>query len=322
MNLKTISFVLFFFAATLARGSEVSWAYDDPALAEKAWYVDRIHLKQAWSIVDTTLNTPVAVIDSDFDVNHPELVSAFDLSIGKNFLPTFIGQQEKDWISHGTAVAGLIGADGFNNYGFSGVSKKARLIPIPFGDGGATEDLFKLALKSNAKIINGSFMVFFGTEKKAEDIKAIFQQLLERDILVVLAAGNFGALLDESHVALAQFSAKFPNVITVGASDQQDKITTFSNYSRTYVDLFAPGKDILVVSSYGMRYSDGTSEAAPLVSGVAALMREVNPALSAAQIKDLIVRTSDKIPGLEKVSRSGGRLNAEKAVRAAKALKK
>lgn len=322
MKLNSAVFILFFFFVGAVQASEVSWPYDDPSLPEKAWYVDQIRLKQAWSIIETTLNTPLAVLDSHFDVNHLELASALDLSIGKEFMPSFGMPQEQGAIFHGTAVAGLIGADGFNNYGFSGVSKKARLIPVPFADAAASEDLFKMALKSNAKIINGSFAVFFGTKKAAEGMEAVFQKLLERDILVVLAAGNFGSSLDDDHVSLAQFSAKFPNVITVGASDQQDQKASFSNYSTTYVDLFAPGKDILVISTDGMRYSDGTSEAAPLVSGVAALMREVNPSLSAVKIKELILETSDKIPGLEKVSSSGGRLNAEKAVRAAKALKR
>jgi subtilisin family serine protease len=109
----------------------------------------------------------------------------------------------------------------------------------------------------------------------------------------------------------------------VGATDQVDKRAGFSGYGPKTVHLFAPGTKILgavpgtmIGEEYKSRYEqkDGTSQAVPHVAGVAALIWSVNPELSTAEVKDILIRSVDRLPGGENESVGGGRLNAYRAV--------
>jgi subtilisin family serine protease len=124
---------------------------------------------------------------------------------------------------------------------------------------------------------------------------------MQKDVLIVDAAGNDGMYVDApAHPLLpnkwyADGSGEAAAWITVGASDQRDDstlIANFSNYGKPYVDVFAPGVQVyscLPGSTYG--YESGTSMAAPVVAGLAALIREYYPKLTAVQVKDIIMRS-------------------------------
>ena len=107
-----------------------------------------------------------------------------------------------------------------------------------------------------------------------------------------------------------------PNIISVGASDQFDRKAWFSNYGVRTVDLSAPGTNVYSTwkgSTY--RFADGTSMAAPHVSGAAALVKAVFPNASGVGLKALLLRTVDPIAALSGASRTAGRLNVDHAVR-------
>ena len=129
--------------------------------------------------------------------------------------------------------------------------------------------------------------------------------------LYVVAAGNNGADASTTYPC----NTPAANVVCVGATDNRDQPAYFSNYSATYVDLFAPGYDVLsTVPGSGYAFMDGTSMATPHVAGVAALLASANPTATSAQLKTALMASVD-VPGtLTGLAVTAGRLNANKAL--------
>ncbi len=242
---------------------------------------------------------------------------------------------------HGTHVAGIVGAKRGNGLGMDGVADNVRIMTVsvvPSNGDERDKDIangIRYAVENGAKVINMSFGKRLSPHKEAVDAAIRFAE--ERDVLIVHAAGNNG----ENYDSLPAFpSAQFTdgsvarNVITVGNSTQKlDKNlpAQSSNYGAQTVDLFAPGTDILSTLPNG-RYASfsGTSMAAPCVAGVAALLRSYFPTLTAVQVKEILMKSAYKPnimvrqPGrsaalvpFSSLSRSGGILNAEQAVKLA-----
>ena len=160
-----------------------------------------------------------------------------------------------------------------------------------------------------AKIINASW----GGAPCVESLKNSFLSLEQAGILVVVAAGNDGRDVD----LYPEFPASFnlSNQITVAASSQSDFMTSWSNSGFNYVHVAAPGESIYSTvprNSYG--YMDGTSMAAPFVSGVAALLFSARPSASAAQVRSAILSSADVQSGHEFKVSSRGRVNVRKAL--------
>ena len=213
---------------------------------------------------------------------------------------------------HGTHVSGIIGAVRGNGIGIDGVADHVRIMcvrAIPQGDERDKDvgNAIRYAAANGAKVINISFGKHFSWHKQAVD-EAV-KYAMQKDVLIVAAAGNDGQYVDApAHTLLpnkwyadssGDASAGTNGVaaawITVGASDQFDDSTlvaSFSNYGKPFVDVFAPGVQLyscLPASTYG--YESGTSMAAPVVTGLAALIREYYPKLTAIQVKDIIMRS-------------------------------
>jgi subtilisin family serine protease len=206
--------------------------------------------------------------------------------------------------SHGTHVAGIIGAERNNGKGANGVANNVAIMSIravPNGDE-YDKDIalgIRYAVDNGAKVINGSFGKSFSPN--AEWVHDALKYAAEKDVLFVHAAGNDGADLDDPA------NPNFPNdqinngpefsdnVITVGALDPKygsELLASYSNYGKINVDIFAPGTDIY--SSYPnneYEYSPGTSMAAPAVAGVAALLFSQYPSLTASQVKKIILQS-------------------------------
>lgn len=250
---------------------------------------------------------------------------------------------------HGTHVSGIIGADRNNNIGVEGVADNVRIMmvrAIPDGDE-YDKDValaIKYAVDNGARVINMSFGKAFSPEKKWVD-EAI-QYAEARDVLIVHAAGNEATNVDETenfpNAELLECNRRADNFINVGASSDPHigdgkLIADFSNYGKTNVDVFAPGVKIYSTfpgkSDYG--FLKGTSMAAPVVTGVAALIRSYFPDLSARQVKYAIEKSAYNCtdttitvlkPGTkEKVNIStlcetGGMVNAHTALEVAATL--
>ena len=224
-----------------------------------------------------------------------------------------------DDASHGTHVAGIIGARGNNGVGTAGVDWNVRLLPLKFlnsnGDGNTADaaDAIDYAANAGARVVNASW----GGPSFSFALYKAIKNAAARGVLVVAAAGNEGQSSDSS----PQYPAAYdlPNIVSVAATDPQDSLVDFSNYGVRTVDLAAPGEDIYStvprrngVSGYS--YYSGTSMATPFVSGAAALYMARNPAAQAAQTRDAILQSVDPLPALAGRVATGGRLDLAKAL--------
>ena len=229
--------------------------------------------------------------------------------------------------SHGTHVAGIVGADRKNALGIMGVADNVLLMAVrnvPNGDE-RDKDIangIRYAVDNGAKVLNMSFGKGYSWDKKAVDDAVKYA--VSKDVLLIHAAGNDNKDLDLQNnfpthkYEDGNYAATW---LTVGAStpfnDQRLK-ATFSNFGKTTVDVFAPGFGIY--STYpDQKYQDnnGTSMASPVVAGLAALIRSYYPKLSAKQVKEIIMRSVEKADSLKDLSVTGGVVNAYNAIKLA-----
>jgi len=213
---------------------------------------------------------------------------------------------------HGTHVAGIIGAVRNNNIGMDGVADNVRIMSVrtvPDGDERDKDvaNAIIYAVDNGASIINMSFGKAYSPYKEAVD-KAV-KYAMKHDVLIVNSAGNSRKEVLQDNVFPSDhfakkglFGPKFAkNYLQVGASSwtaDENLAARFSNYSNTYVDVFAPGVRVYSsVPSDGYRPLNGTSMASPAVAGVAALLRSYYPELSAKQVKQIIMDSAVKQKG-------------------------
>jgi subtilisin family serine protease len=251
----------------------------------------------------------------DRPLNHYKDETDYQLNVNYDPRPLYVGDdyfnsKQRDYGSpdvngpdptHGTHVAGIIAAVRDNNLGIKGVADDVRIMAIrtvPDGDERDKDvaNAIRYAADHGAKVINMSFGKGYAQDKTAVDDAVRYA--LKKDVLLVQAAGNSNEDIDTA--------ANFPNrvfadgktadaCIVVGASGWKDDSTLkapFSNYGKTAVDVFAPGEQI-ESSIPGSKYAafDGTSMASPVVAGLAALIREYYPRLTAMQVKIIILQS-------------------------------
>jgi subtilisin family serine protease len=221
--------------------------------------------------------------------------------------------------THGTHVAGIIGAVRGNGQGLDGVASAVKLMvlrAVPDGDERDKDiaNAIRYAVDNGALVINMSFGKAYSPQKDAVDAAVRYAE--SKGVLLVHASGNEGANVDTSpsfpvRTFLAGGTA--PNWIEVGASapSADSLAASFSNYSRTRVDVFAPGVSIWsTVTKGGYERLQGTSMASPVVTGVAALLLAYYPSLTPAQVKDIIMQSATKFPNQSVVrpGEGGGRV--------------
>jgi len=246
--------------------------------------------------------------------------------------------------SHGTGVAGLIGAIRNNGYGIDGIADNVRIMAIKAVPNGDEYDkdiaaAIRYAVDNGAKIVNMSFGKKISPHKKWVD--DAIKYAAEKDVLLVQASGNDNQDVD--------VKPEFPNdtfldgsttdnLISVGASaalNDENLAGPFSNYGKKSVDVFAPGVKVTSIDKDAeFNTADGTSFASPITAGIAALVLEYYPTLSAKQLKEVILVSAKPMQGIlvlkpgskEKVdfttlSKSGGVVNALEALKAASKIK-
>ncbi len=242
---------------------------------------------------------------------------------------------------HGTHCSGIIGAVRGNGLGIDGIASDVRLMTIRAVPDGDEHDkdvalAIRYAVDNGAQIINMSFGKNFSPQKQWVDDAVKYAE--SKGVLLVHAAGNDGKDVDDKdNFPSALFlDGKYRpnNYMTIGASGDAlngGLVANFSNYGKREVDVFAPGVQIYSTVPGGNQYGDasGTSMAAPVVSGVAALLLQYNPTLSARQLKMIIEKTAvvskEKVrkPGADEqvefnqLSKTGGFVNAEAALKLA-----
>ena len=247
--------------------------------------------------------------------------------------------------SHGTHVSGIIGAVKIGDDGMHGIANNVRIMAIravPDGDEHDKDiaNAIRYAVDNGAKVISMSFGKSFSPEKKWVDDAVKYAA--SKDVLLVHAAGNDAKDIDTEDNypnAIYQNGEKAKNYITVGASGDATNggfTADFTNYGKNDVDVFAPGVNIYSTLPGGDKYGSmsGTSMAAPVVSGLAALILQYFPTLSAEQVKYVIEKSATpekekvnlpggdgKLVNLSDISKTGGEINAYNAVKLAATLK-
>ncbi len=297
------------------------------------WGMQRIQADSAWDITTGSNEVLVAVIDEGIDVNHPDLAANIWVNPGEiagngidddgngyvddingwNFVDdngqVYGGNPNQD--THGTHVAGTIGAVGNNGVGVVGVNWNVKMMSLKFlgSQGGSTADgisAIQYATMMGADIISASWGGG-GYSQAMKDAIDAFPGLF------VAAAGNDGVDNDASPHYPSSYSSA--NLIAVASSTSTDSMSSFSNYGATSVDIAAPGSSIL--STYpGNNYNtiSGTSMATPHVSGAAALLLANDPTLTATQLKQKLMDYSDPVPAFSGKVVSGGILNVYRAL--------
>jgi subtilisin family serine protease len=247
--------------------------------------------------------------------------------------------------SHGTHVSGIIAASRNNGIGMDGIADNVLIMPVRAVPDGDERDkdvalAIRYAVDNGARVINMSFGKPFSPGKKWVDDAVRYAA--KKDVLLVHAAGNEAENIDVEHnypnPDYDDTHMKADNFITVGASrGGPDSLLAagFSNYGKKEVDLFAPGVNVYS-SVPGNKYESysGTSMASPVVAGVAALIMEYYPTLSARQVKYVLENSVLKLSGYQvripgtkmkadfaTLSKSQGIVNAYSALRLAATLK-
>jgi subtilisin family serine protease len=297
-----------------------------------------IDAPEAWDLQKGSENVVVAVIDTGVDYNHQDLAANMWTNSGEiagdgidndgNGYKDdvrgydFINKDNDpmDDYSHGSHVAGTIGAVGNNNIGVVGVSQNVSIMPlkIHLSDGKTSLDAIVKAInyatQKGAKVINGSYggIYFSQAEKDAID------DANKKGVLFVASAGNYTLETPELNNDITPFypaSYDLPNIIAVANTTRNDGLSSGSHYGKTSVDLGAPGSDILsTIPGNQYAFNSGTSMAAPHVAGAAALLLAQNPNLSVTQLKDILMNTTDPLTELNGKTVSGGRLNIRRAL--------
>ena len=249
--------------------------------------------------------------------------------------------------SHGTHVAGIIGADRKNAVGIKGIADHVEIMTlraVPDGDEHDKDiaNAIRYAVDHGAWVINMSFGKSFSPEKHWVDEAVQYAE--SKQVLLVHAAGNDAKNIDiEDNYPSSNLNNDttkvFSNWITVGASGStgEELIASFSNFGKREVHVFAPGVQINSTIPGGNKYGDkdGTSMASPMVAGLASLILSYYPSLSAVQVKKIIEGSVIKIPmeplakdsaaegmdNLQDLSVTGGIINAYNALKLASTMK-
>jgi len=303
---------------------------DDSAFYAQ-WVPGALHLPEAWDLVRGSPDVLVAVIDTGIDPLHPDLKDAIWINPGEDLnhdgryepadqngvdddgnglvddiwgwdfvdAPRFPDggdyrkpdNQPLDEHGHGTAVAGIVAATGNNGIGIAGVAFGTKVLVLRAGtsrglleeDDVAAAVLY--AVEMGARVVNMSF----GDTEEAPFLDDVLRYAHSRGLVLVAAAGNDGN-------TTPYFPAALGETISVGASDESDARANFSSFGET-LDFLAPGVSVLTTAlGGGYQRFNGTSAAAPVASGVAALLLAENPDLTPEEVRARLATTAVDVP--------------------------
>jgi hypothetical protein len=250
---------------------------------------------------------PVTIVDSGLDFSHPEFAGRADTLALNDQEPPGIGGE------HGTSVASVIAAP-LNGVGVVGIYPKAvlRSWDAAKGDGTRLESSeiaggILAAARAGRSVINLSL----GSDVRDLAIELAVNEAVASGSLIVAASGNDG---DRS--SPLGYPAAYPHVTTVAATDHTGAVASFSSRSG-YVDLAAPGDDIVVASALGKNWrpASGTSFASPMVAAAAAWIWTARPELAAGQVAEILRRSARDLGQQGRDSASGfGMLNVAAAL--------
>lgn len=284
----------------------------DASRLKEQWANTKVEAQQAWALAGNqgSQGVTIAVIDTGVDYRHESLkdnmVPGYDFFENDNdpfddYDPNW--QTSRKNPGHGTHCAGTAGATGLVDQGVIGLSPKVSIMPLRFLNRDGSGDLMAgikaidYAIEKKVDVISASWGAQVSASQAQPLIDAV-KRASDAGVLFVAAAGNgdqSGNGLNNDNVGMYPANANFENTITVAASDQADAKTTFSNFGRKSVHVAAPGLKIMSTLPDGnYNLLSGTSMATPLVSGLAALIKAQNKALTGMQISSIMQQTGNK----------------------------
>ena len=297
------------------------------------FYLNQINVYDAWNVTQGGEEIVIGIIDTGADLDHEDLsgnlyINADDPIDGSDndndgFVDNYYGwdfadndnSPEADGSTHGTGVAGIAAAATDNNTGIAGIGFNTKFMPIKIfqSESNFSRNSYEAiiyAADQGCDVINLSWGSSGRYSQFAQDI--INYAALEKDVVIVAAAGNTNAELDF-------FPASYDNVLSVGFVNADDSRNSNATYS-DFIDIVAPGSGIYTTKNDNAYATDGgSSYAAPMVAGAAALVRSVFPEWNALQVMEQLRVSSDNIYDVANNSDfqykfGKGRLNVFKAL--------
>lgn len=252
---------------------------------DEAYHLSQLKISSAQKLVAKKPIT-VAVIDQGVDTSHPDLTGQI---LGTYNVVDPAIQSVRDF--HGTHVAGLIAAKKDNKIGAYGINPNAKILSVDVFDGNDYTSDYTIsegilyAVSKGAKVINMSL----GGTMYSQILDDTIQYAISKGVVVVAAAGNSG-------INEYSYPASYDGVISVGATNSEKNLATFSTYGPG-VDVVAPGEFIystIYAPSIGSTYYylSGTSMATPIISGIASLLKTKYPNLSSYDVEQILEETA------------------------------
>ena len=270
---------------------------NDPLL-DQAWQFEAIGADQTWDQVTNEEAVVVAVLDSGLNIYHPDIDD--NVTVGYDYVDD--QDEVSDELGHGTAVSGCIAAITNNELGMAGVAGTANIKIAPYRVGGESEDdseanlayvcaaLYHAANRPEVRVINMSFCDY----EESSILETAVSYAADAGKILVAASGNEG---DEAEAGQTSIPSAYENVISVGATDQENVIAYFSQYNDK-VDLCAPGVETLTLGQEDTYVApSGTSFSSPIVAGAAAVLVAADPSLTPLQVETLLKETALDLSG-------------------------
>jgi type VII secretion-associated serine protease mycosin len=283
------------------------------AVRDNEWVLAAVQAQDAWTTTRGA-GVTVAVLDSGIDPGHTDLTG--QVTTGPDFVGGDARPGDAYWGQHGTSMASTIAGHGHGpaqSAGVIGVAPDARILSVrvtwdnndPIRNlssagqsaagarpGDPVAQGIRYAVDQGAQVINMSFGEAASSSTRVAESDAAIEYAIAHGVVLVASAGN-GAQTDND----TEYPAAFPGVIAVAATDRAGHRATFSTHRWT-TSVAAPGVEVLEAQAGGgYVIGDGTSPAAALVSGVAALIRSRYPKLTPAQVRDVLERTASHPAG-------------------------
>jgi thermitase len=278
---------------------------NDPLYSQQ-YSPSRMTVDLGWDLTTGNSGVVVAVLDTGVDYNHPDL--AGKVTKGKDWADNDADPMDVE--GHGTHVAGIIGAKTNNGVGIAGIGYNVSILAIRvLGTGGGTAEWvaggIKEATDKGADVINMSL----GSASASQAIEDAVNYAWSKGVVIVASAGNDG-------VTDKNYPGAFEKVICVAATDKDDLKADFSNYGSDWVDVAAPGVQILsTVLNNDYENYDGTSMASPNAAGVASLLISYagKGSITNTEVREIMESTATPVGNFV----AKGRLNAFAAISAA-----
>lgn len=297
--------------ASIGLRSNINYSGVNDAYYYRQWIIGFTNSDLAWRILRPKKVVKIALVDSGVDYNNPDLKNRVLKNSGYNFVND--NTNVMDYLGHGTQVAGIIAAQGGNKIGITGIvgGLNVKLIPVKVLDnqGRGPSDVVANGIRYGADMGADIINVSIDFEVHDRAIEDALNYAWNKGSFVVVASGNSNSSCDSYSPAGDEYA------YTVAAIDEQYKRPYFSSYGKA-VKVAAPGVDILTTTlSDNYEEESGTSMSAPIVAGIAAMMKAQNPSLTPNQIASILNSSAMDVidKGWDKYS-GYGLVNAYKAV--------